>query len=131
MLLRYQRQDPLTELQAVVSAEGLQGLQAEMREIHVNEDVRHYILDVVRATRQHKAIKLGVSPRGTLALFKASQALAALRGRDYVSPSDVQHLSPYVLTHRLHISPQVRLRGRTPEEVIAEIIAAVPVPVVT
>ena len=73
---------------------------------------------------------LGVSPRGTLALFKASQALAALRGRDYVIPSDVQPLCPSVLTHRVHISPQVRLRGRTPAQVIAEITESVPVPVV-
>ena len=82
------------------------------------------------ATREHEAVDLGVSPRGTLALLKASQALAALRGRDFVIPSDVQHLSTPVLVHRVHISPQVRLRGRTPEQVVQEVIAAVPVPVV-
>jgi MoxR-like ATPase len=87
------------------------------------------VSQVTRATREHKAVDLGVSPRGTLALFRASQALAALRGRDYVIPSDVQHLSEAVLTHRVHISSQVRLRGRTPSEVIAEVVAAVPVPV--
>ena len=92
--------------------------------------MRRYIIQVTRATREHPAVDLGVSPRGTLALFKASQALAALRGRDYVIPSDVQHLCPPVLTHRVHISPQVRLRGRTPGQVIAEITESVPVPVV-
>ncbi|MFZ1238090.1 MAG: AAA family ATPase, partial [Anaerolineae bacterium] len=70
-----------------------------------------------------------VSPRGTLALARASQALAALRGRDYVIPSDVQHLAAAVLTHRVHVSPQTRLRGRTPQQVIAEIAATVPAPV--
>ena len=92
--------------------------------------MRHYIVRVCRATREHEAVDLGVSPRGTLALFKASQALAALRGRDFVIPSDVQHLSTPVLVHRVHISPQVRLRGRTPEQVVEEVISAVPVPVV-
>ena len=95
----------------------------------MNPDVRRYILRVARTTREHAAVDLGVSPRGTLALFRASQALAALRGRDFVIPSDVQHLCPPVLTHRLHISPQVRLRGRTPAQVMAEIIGSVPVPV--
>ena len=101
-----------------------------MREVHVNPDVRRYIVQVTRATREHDAVDLGVSPRGTLALYKASQALAVLRGRDYVIPSDVQHLCPPVLTHRVHISPQVRLRGRTPAQVVADITASVPVPVV-
>jgi len=101
-----------------------------VKETHISDDVRHYILQVVRNTRKHEAVDLGVSPRGTLALFKASQALAGLRGRDYVIPSDVQHLCGPVLTHRLHISPQIRLRGRTPAEVVVEITGSVPVPVV-
>jgi MoxR-like ATPase len=130
ILLRYQRDDPLVELQPVASAETVTAMQGRVREVHVSEDVRHYILQVVRATREHQAVDLGVSPRGSLALFKASQALAALRGRDYVIPSDVQYLCPPVLTHRVHISPQIRLRGRTPAQVVAEITESVPVPVV-
>jgi MoxR-like ATPase len=130
ILLRYQRDDPFESLQPVASAADLLELQREMKETHISDDVRHYILVVVRTTREHPAVDLGVSPRGTLALFKASQALAALRGRDYVIPSDVQHLCGPVLTHRLHISPQIRLRGRTPAEVVAEITGSVPVPVV-
>jgi len=130
ILLRYQRDDPLVELQPVASAETVTAMQGRVREVHVCEDVRHYILQVVRATREHQAVDLGVSPRGSLALFKASQALAALRGRDYVIPSDVQYLCPPVLTHRVHISPQIRLRGRTPAQVVAEITESVPVPVV-
>jgi len=130
ILLRYQRDDPLASLQPVASAAEMLGLQHQVKEIHVSADVRHYILRVTRATREHEAVDLGVSPRGSLALFKASQALAALHGRDYVIPSDVQYLCPPILTHRVHISPQIRLRGRTPAQVVAEITEAVPVPVV-
>ena len=130
ILLTYQRDDPLENLQPVASTDDVLGLQREVREIHISTDVRQYILRVVRTTREHEAVDLGVSPRGTLALFKASQALAALRGRDFVIPSDVQYLCAPVLTHRLHISPQIRLRGRTPAQVVAEIVGSVPVPVV-
>jgi MoxR-like ATPase len=138
ILLRYQlhslpgggQDDLLAALRPVASAEDVLALQHAVREIHVSADVRHYVAQVTRATREHPAVDLGVSPRGTLALFKASQALAALRGRDFVIPSDVQTLCPSVLTHRVHISPQIRLRGRTPAQVIAEITESVPVPVV-
>jgi MoxR-like ATPase len=91
--------------------------------------VRGYILDIVRGTREHESVELGVSPRGTLALYRASQALAGLRGREFVIPSDVQHLSPALLTHRIHISPQTRLRGRTPAQIVADIAERVPAPV--
>jgi MoxR-like ATPase len=130
ILLRYRQADPLASLQPVVSEAEVLELQRQVREIHVSDDVRHYMAQVVRRTRDHPSVALGVSPRGTLALFRAAQALAGLRGRSYVIPSDVQTLCPPVLTHRVHISPQVRLRGRTPGQVIAEITESVPVPVV-
>jgi MoxR-like ATPase len=130
ILLRYERDDPTAQLAPVVSADDLIRLQQEIRTVHLNEDVRRYLLHIVRGTRDHPAVALGVSPRGSLALYRASQALAALRGRTFVIPSDVQHLAPYVLTHRIHISPQTRLRGRTPEQVVAEIAESAPVPVV-
>lgn len=129
ILLRYARQDPLTELQPVVTAQTINQLQTKVQEIHVHEDVRRYMLQIVRQTRAHESAELGVSPRGTLALYRASQALAALRNRDYVIPSDVQYLGPPLLTHRIHISPQTRLRGRTPEQIVTEIVESVPVPV--
>jgi MoxR-like ATPase len=129
ILVRYQRDDPLVALQPVATADDVKALQAQVREVHVSDGVRRYVTQVTRATREHPSVDLGVSPRGTLALFKASQALAALRGRDFVIPSDVQALCAPVLTHRVHISPQVRLRGRSPVQVIAEITEAVPVPV--
>lgn len=129
ILLNYQRQDPMADLKPLATAEEVLTLQHQAREIHINDDVRHYILAVVRATREHEAVSLGASPRGTLALFKASQALAALRGRDFVIPSDVQYLTTYTLNHRVQVSPQIRLRGRTPEQVVHDVIEAVPVPV--
>ncbi len=131
ILLRYERQDPLAALQPVTDAATLLDLQAQVRAVHINADVRRYILAIVRQTREHAAVQLGVSPRGTLAIYRASQALAALRGRDYVIPSDVKVLCSPVLTHRIHISAQTRLRGRTPAQIIAEIVEAVPAPVVS
>jgi MoxR-like ATPase len=129
ILLQYQRQDPMETLESVVDSETILALQDEVRTIHISDDIRQYILEVVRSTRDHDGVDLGVSPRGSLALFRAAQALAALRGRDYVIPSDVQYLAPPLLTHRIHISPQTRLRGRTPEQVVAEIADQIPVPV--
>jgi MoxR-like ATPase len=130
ILQSYQHSDPLLDLRPVATTEDVLGLQRQVQDIHVSTDVRNYILQVARTTREHEAVDLGVSPRGTLALFKASQALAALRARDYVIPSDVQHLCLPILAHRIHISPRIRLRGRTPAQVVAEITDAVPVPVV-
>ncbi len=129
ILLRYEREDPLDKLAPVVEAEDLLAMQKQVREVLVEESVRDYVVKVVRATRTHAAVELGVSPRGTLALYRTAQALAALRDRQFVIPDDVKYLAPPVLTHRIIISPQTRLRGRRPEEVMAEIVETVPVPV--
>ncbi len=129
ILLRYEQQDPLVELQPVTDASTIVAQQAAVRRVHINADVRRYILAIVRHTREHTSVQLGVSPRGTLALYRASQALAALRGRDYVIPSDVKQLCPAVLTHRIHISAQTRLRGRTTGQIIQEIVESTPAPV--
>ncbi|MCR4405600.1 MAG: MoxR family ATPase [Anaerolineae bacterium] len=129
ILLRFEQEDPLADLQPVATARELLDLQAEVRRVHVERSVREYLVRVVRATREHPSVDLGVSPRGTLSLYKTAQALAAIRGRDYVIPDDIKELAPYVLTHRILISPQTRLRGRTPEEVVMEVINEVPVPV--
>ncbi|MGC9335720.1 MAG: AAA family ATPase [Anaerolineae bacterium] len=129
ILLRYEREDPLDALAPVVAAGDLLAMQDQVRTILVEESVREFVIDIVRATREHEAVELGVSPRGTLALYRSAQALAVLRGRDFVLPDDVKYLAPAVLTHRIIISPQTRLRGRRPEEVVAEIVGGVPVPV--
>ena len=129
ILLRYERQDPLATLEPVIQADNLLAMQEQVKSVLVEESVREYMVDVVRATREHDAVELGVSPRGTLALYRTVQALAAVRGRTFVIPDDVKYLAPPVLTHRIIISPQTRLRGRRPEEVMAEIVDTVPVPV--
>ncbi len=130
ILLRYETDDPLESLMPVTSAAELISMQQAIRKVHVSDDVRRYILQIVHATRDHTLVELGVSPRGSLALYRGSQALAAIRGREFAIPSDVQHLCPPLLTHRIHISPQTRLRGRTPSQIVSEIADSVPVPVV-
>jgi len=129
ILQRYVQQDPLVVLEAVISPEQIIAFQQKVRDIYISEGLRHYILQIVRSTREHELVALGASPRGTLALYRASQALAALNGRDYVIPSDVQRLCPPLLTHRIHINSQTRLRGRTPAQIVTEVAENVPVPV--
>ncbi|MGQ9517159.1 MAG: AAA family ATPase [Anaerolineae bacterium] len=129
ILRRFAREDPLEPLEPAATSAQVLEAQRAVRQVHVEDSVREYMVRVVRATREHEAVALGVSPRGTLALFHTSQALAALRGRHFVIPDDVKALVPYVLTHRIIISQRVRLRGRTPAEVLQEIVEAVPVPV--
>ena len=130
ILLRYEREDPLASLAPVITAGDLLDMQQQIRTVMVEESVRKYMVQIVRATREHNGVELGVSPRGTLALYRTAQALATIRGRDFTIPDDVKYLAPPVLTHRIIISPQTRLRGRRPEEVMVEIVNTVPVPVV-
>ena len=129
ILLRFERQDPLRDLASVITPQELTDLQRDVRQVRVEDSVRGYIVDVVRATRGHQDIQLGVSPRGTLALYHCAQALAAIRGRGYVLPDDVKLLAPYVLTHRVLISPATRLRGRRLADVLMDVVETVPVPV--
>ncbi len=129
ILLRFEREDPLETLEPVITADELIGMQRQVRDVRVEQSVRGYIVDVARATREHKEIQLGASPRGTLALYRCAQALAAIRGREYVLPDDVKLLAPYVLAHRVLISPATRLRGRQLADVLMDVIETVPVPV--
>jgi len=129
ILERFRATDPLPDLEAVTNPEEILQLQAERREIRVEKSVRDYIVRVARATRKHPEIELGASPRASLALYWASQAWAGIQGRDFVLPDDVKFMAPHVLTHRLIISPQAQLRGRLPQELVADIVDAVPVPV--
>ncbi|MCI0393313.1 MAG: MoxR family ATPase [Chloroflexi bacterium] len=129
ILLRFERVDPLDSLESVAEPETLLAMQQAVREIRVEASLRNYIVNVCRATRTHPDIELGASPRATLALYRTCQALAAIRGREYVLPDDVKTMAPYALTHRLIISPQTRLRGRQPEDVIRDVVNTVAVPV--
>jgi MoxR-like ATPase len=129
ILERFKLVDPLPDLIAVTSPEELLALQAEQRQVRVEASVRDYIVRIARATRQNADIQLGASPRATLSLYQSSQAWAAIQGRDFILPDDIKFMAPYVLCHRLILSAQAQLRGRTTAELLADIISAVPVPV--
>jgi MoxR-like ATPase len=129
ILVRFDAGDPLDDLGPVASEADLLLHQKTVHGVHVEQSVREYLVRMTRATREHPAVELGVSPRGTLALYHSAQALAALRGRQFVIPDDIKDLVPHVLTHRIMISQRIRLRGRTPAQVIRELVDEVPVPV--
>ncbi len=129
MLERLQRGHPIDELQPVVAAAEIEACQRAVREIYVDEKVRKYLLQLVQATREHEAIRLGGSPRASLALFGTGQALAAIAGRNFVLPDDIKRMLQPVLAHRLILKPESRLRKVTPESVLNEILMETPVPV--
>lgn len=129
ILKRFESATPLEELEPVIDNAALGEMQRAVQTIRVEDSIREYIVSIARATRAHPAIELGVSPRGTLYLYHAVQAYAATQGRDFVLPDDVKYLAPYILTHRLILGAQTRLRGRTTEDIISEIVEAVPAPV--
>ena len=129
VLRRFESVSPLEDLQPVVDAEQLVALSARLPGVHVEDAVARYAVALVRATRDHAAFDLGASPRATLALFRAARAYAAINGRDYVRPDDLKALAHPVLGHRLLLSSNTRLRGRTADDVLDEILAEVPVPV--
>jgi MoxR-like ATPase len=123
VLERYEQADPLADLAPVTSAEAMLSLQQAVRQTHVAD------VEVVRATRSSDEVQLGASPRASLALHRAAQALAALRGRDFVGPDDVKELAAPVLAHRLILHPESRLRGRSAAEIVRGLVARVPAPV--
>lgn len=131
MLEMLQYQHPLDALEPVVSADELLACQRAVRDIRVDDTVRQYLLQIVHDTRQHDELSLGGSPRATLALFRTSQALAALRGRKFVLPDDVKRVAGPVLTHRVILKPESRLRKVTAERVVDEVIAEIAVPTVS
>jgi len=120
---------PIEELGPVATLEDVISLQEKIKDVYVDETIIQYILDIVSATRKHSDIAVGASPRGSLALYRTSQALAYIRGRDYVLPDDVKELAPLVLSHRVILKSESHLRGYTPRSVISSILASVEVPV--
>jgi MoxR-like ATPase len=131
MLVRLQRGHPIDELGAAVGPADVVACQDAVREIHVDEKIRKYILDIVVLTRQHDEVQLGGSPRASIALFRTSQALAAISGRGFVLPDDVKKMALPVLGHRLILRPESRLRKITPAKLVSEILGEVSVPVVS
>ena len=113
---------PIESLQAQIVGSTIPALSEQIWGVHVDESLRSYIVRLIMATRNHAELALGASPRGTLALFRSAQARAAIHGRDYVTPDDIQTLAPLVLPHRCIIKPESALRGRTAEKVVGEVI---------
>jgi MoxR-like ATPase len=129
ILRRFERDEPLTRLAAVVNEDDVVWLQQLREAVLVGDAVRAYLLEVVRSTRQDKRLLLGASPRAALALHRASQARALLRGRDYVIPDDIKELAPSVLAHRLVLAPDARLHGESAEGLVRHLLETVAVPV--
>ncbi len=129
ILVRHHQESPLESLEAVTTPEELLRAANQTRLVFVSSEVRHYLTSVVRATRAHDSVELGASPRASLALHRAAQALAAIRGRDHVQPEDVKLLAPAVLGHRIIIGGDARIRGRDTASVLADVLSSVPAPV--
>lgn len=128
ILRRLARLHPIESLGQVVDGQVLKDLMCEIWDVNVDPTIDEYIVALARATREHADLALGVSPRGSLALFKTGQAFAALQGRDYVVPDDIKRLAPLTLNHRLLLTPESALRGRTAAQIVGEILARVEVP---
>ncbi len=122
MLINLGREHPIESLQPVVAGQQLPDLARLIWEVNVDETVRDYIVRLVAATRRHSDLLLGASPRGSYALYRGSQAYAAMRGREFVLPDDVKRLARCVLGHRCLVQPESALRGVTADQVVREIV---------
>lgn len=116
-------------LTAVAGPEDIQRCKASVRTVHVDPDLMRYLVDLVASTRTHADVSLGASPRASISLFMSAQALAAVRGRDYVLPDDIQYLAPFVLTHRMQLKPESQLRGKSAADVVHEVLERRPLPI--
>ena len=128
ILERQRKQHPIETLGQVITADNLMQMQEEIKDIYVDDLIKDYIVSLVIASRNHDDVYLGASPRGSLALYRASQAHAALQGRDYVTPDDVKALAEPVLGHRLIINPAARIRNVQASVVVSDLLGSVPVP---
>jgi MoxR-like ATPase len=126
LLTHLQREHPISTIQAVVDGKVLTEFQKEVWDVHVDETLKDYIIRLVSATRNHPDLALGASPRASLALYKASQALAALRGRDHVLPDDIKYLVPVTITHRLIVTSEAELRGHSAGIIIKDLLNNTP-----
>ncbi len=124
----HQHHHPLEDLAQIMTADELVHIQQQIRAIHVDPSIREYIVAISNATRNHQNIYLGVSPRGSLALFRAAQALAAMQGRGYVIPDDIKLLAKPTLAHRIIVTPAARVRAITSTNILDEILQSLPVP---
>jgi MoxR-like ATPase len=126
ILVNLWREHPITKLGRVVDGHQLLDFQKQVWDVHVDETLQQYIVDLAAGTRSHPDLMLGISPRGSLALFKAAQAFAAVRGRDHVIPDDIKYLAPVTLPHRLIVKPEAELRGRTAGSILDDVLQNTP-----
>ena len=118
---------PIEDLKEVVTSNQVIKAQVQVKHVLISQPVKRYIVDLVRATREHSDVYLGASPRGSLGLFKVGQAIAAIRGRDYVIPDDIKEIAESVLAHRVIVQPASKLHGMTSNMVILEILESIAV----
>ena len=129
MLLRFDNADPLGDLSPVATGPEILEYQAVTQRVYVDPVLRNYTVRITQATREHPEVELGASPRATMGLYRCSQALAVMRGREYVTPDEIKQLAPYALGHRIILKSQARLRERTTDVIIQEVLEQVTVPV--
>ena len=128
VLVRFQQDNPMDDLPCIIKAQELLELQKMSRQIYIEDSVRDYIVALIRATREHQDVKLGASTRSAMALQISSQAMAGCQGRSYVIPDDIKALAVSVLSHRILMKTEARLKGRSEESIVEEILSTVPVP---
>ncbi len=129
MVERFEDADPLRELKPVASADEVLRIQAMVRQVYISPVLRAYLVQLVRSTRDHVDVELGASPRATLGLYRGAQALAAVRGQEFVTPDDIKAMAVPALAHRVILKSMARLRERTQEAVIADLLEQQPVPI--
>ena len=129
MLARFNTNNPFDDIQPVADGADIVETRNRVKEVYVDPVLSNYIVRLSQATRAHEDVELGASPRATLGLYRCSQAFAAIRGREYVTPDDVKVMAPYTLSHRTILTSQARLRGRQSEDVVKELLSSVEVPV--
>jgi MoxR-like ATPase len=129
MLERTSKEHPIESLSPVMSKEELVLIQKEVRNVYIEKNVQQYIINLVRETRNHESIFLGVSPRGSIALMKAAKAFAFIKGRDFVLPDDVKYLAPFVLTHRIILTAEAKYDGRSARQIVEQVVKQTFVPI--
>lgn len=129
MLTKMRKGHPIDDLQTVVPAADVIACQEAIREIHVDDKVKNYALEIVHNSREHEDILLGGSPRASIALYRTAQALAAIQGRDFATPDDVKRMAQPILAHRIILKPESRLRKKTPALVVSELVSDARVPI--
>lgn len=129
VLRRAEKTTPIEQIEAVLTVEQLVSLQQQVRDVHVEDNIKEYIVSLSQNTRYHEKVYLGVSPRASIALMRASQAYAFMKGRSYVLPDDVQYLAKFVFGHRIILKPEARYEGVTEEQVIENVVRHAHVPV--